>query len=366
MKKKTKKIIAICLGFALMLSMLTGCGSSDGEEKSSDSGEKVELNIMVWDQDYDESVFQAFEEETGIHVNVGYIDNTDTILSKLLQGSESYDLLDMESAYIKSFVDNGLFAEIDHSKIENEKYIKEEYYKGYTGDEEMKYTVPIVGPIYTCVLYNKETCPIEIKSFSDLADPALKDQVCMVNSTISLFGMALQSLGYSADSTNEDEIAEAAELLAKIKGNVKAFVGESAIPNLENGECSVAFCWDYMNLCNLSEENWDKYAVADIPGGAECSCPYLAIPASSEHVEEAEMLINFLLDPEQYAVSINSFGALPILEEDCLKDYLKEGFYDNPAIAVGEGLYDASWKITVNDDQINLLDTYYTKLMSGN
>lgn len=366
MKKKAKKIFAICLSFALMLSMLTGCGSSDGEEKSSDSGEKVELNIMVWDQDYDESVFLAFEEETGIHVNIGYIDNTDTILSKLLQGGESYDLLDMESAYIKSFVDNGLLAEIDHSKIENEKYIKEEYYKGYTGDEEMKYTVPSVGPIYTCVLYNKETCPIEIKNFSDLADPALKDQVCMVNSTISLFGMALQSLGYSADSTNEEEIEEAAELLAKIKGNVKAFVGESAIPNLENGECSVAFCWDYMNLCNLSKENWDKYAVADIPGGAECSCPYLAIPASSEHVKEAEMLINFLLEPEQYAVSINSFGALPILEEDCLEDYLKEGFYDNPAIAVDEGLYDASWKIAVNDDQINLLDTYYTKLMSGN
>lgn len=78
------------------------------------------------------------------------------------------------------------------------------------------------------------------------------------------------------------------------------------------------------------------------------------------------MLINFLLDPEQYAVSINAFGALPILEEDCLQPYLNDGFYDNPAIAVDEKLYDDSWKIAVNDDQISLLDTYYTKLMSGN
>lgn len=363
MRKRIKKICAMGASLVLALSMMTGCGGKNG---GSGSGENIELNIMVWDQDYDESVFKAFEEETGIHVNVGYIDNTDTILAKLLQGGESYDLIDLESAYIETFVDNGLLAEIDHSKIENEKYIKEEYYKGYTGDEEMKYTIPIVGPIYTCVLYNKETCPIEIKTFADLADPALKNQVCMVNSTISLFGMALQSLGYSADSTNEEEIAEAAELLTEIKGNVKAFVGESAIPNLENGECSVAFCWDYMNLCNMSEENWDKYAVADVPGGAECSCPYLAIPSSSKHVEEAQMLINFMLDPEQYAVSINAFGATPILEEDCLKDYLKEGFYDNPAIAVDESLYEASWKIAINDEQIGLLDTYYTKLMSGN
>lgn len=358
MRKGVRKLLAVGLSFMMACGILSGCGTS--------SDKKVELNIMVWDQDYDESVFDTFEERTGIHVNIGYIDNTDTILSKLIQGSESYDLIDMESAYIKAFVDNGLLAEIDHSKIENEKYIKREYYQGFAGDEDMKYTVPISSPIYTCVLYNKQTCPIEIKTFADLADPALKGEVCMVNSTISLFGMALQSLGYSAASTNEKEISEAADLLTNIKKNVKAFVGESAISNLENGECSVAYCWDYMNLCNLSKANWDKYEVAYVPGGAESSAPYLAIPSSSKHVEEAQMLINFLLDPEQYAVSTNAFGAMPILEDDCLKPYLKEDFFDNPAFAANEELNKTAWKIAINDEQISILDEYYTKLMSSN
>lgn len=350
-------LAAVCAA-ALAVTGMTGCGSS------GDSAEATELNIMVWDEDYDESVFEAFEEKTGIHVNISYIDNTDTIITKLMQGSADYDLIDLESAYIKTFVDNGLLAEIDHDAIPNEQYIREEYYKGFTGDEDMKYTVPMVAPIYTCIIYNVETCPIEITEFADLADPALEGQVCMVNSTVSLFGMALEALGYDCGSTNEAEIAEAEELLAEIKVNVKAFVGESAVSALENGECCVAYCWDYMNLCNLSEDNWTQYAVAEVPGGAECSSPYIGIPASSTHKEEAQQLINFLLEPENYAVSTNAFGSEPILTQESLADYVDASFYENPAIQKNAELYEPSWKLAVDDAQITLLDTYYTRLMS--
>ena len=368
MRRFQKKLLIIGMMLIFTLSMLVGCGKNAGageKGKGNDSDKDVELNIMLWDQDYDESVFEVFEEKTGIHVNINYIDNTDTIISKLIQGTADYDLLDLESAYIKSFIDNDLLVELNHSKIENEKYIREEYYKGYISDEEVKYAIPMTAPIYTCIIYNKETCPIEITKFEDLANPALKNQVCLVNSTISLFGMALQALGYKADSKSEDEISEAAELLTKIKSNVKAFVGESAIPNLENGECSVAYCWDYMNLCNLSRDNWDKYEVAEIPGGAESCIQCLAIPSSSKHVKETEELINFLLEPEQYAVSTNAFGTEPVLKKECLAEYVESGFYENPAIQKNAELYEDSWKIAIDDEQINILDSYYTKLMSG-
>lgn len=361
MRRRAKKVLAAGMALAFALTGLTGCGGS-----SEGSAETTELNIMVWDEDYDESIFDKFEDETGIHVNISYIDNTDTIITKLLQGSAEYDLLDLESAYIKTFVDNGLLAEIDHDAIPNEQYIREEYYKGFTGDEDMKYTVPAYAPIYTCIVYNTETCPITIDEFSDLADPALKGQVCMVNSTVSLYGMALESLGYDAGSTDESQIEEAQELLLDIKENVKSFVGESAVSALENGECCVAYCWDYMNLCNMSEDNWDKYAVAEVPGGAECSSPYIGIPSSSTHKEEAQELINFMLDPENYAVSVNAFGSEPVLTQEALADYVDEDFYENPAIKENANLYEDSWKLSIDDEQISLLDTYYTKLMSSN
>lgn len=353
-----RKIIALGMALVMMIGLLTACGS-DSERSSTD-----ELNIMVWDGTWDEEVFQDFEKETGIHVNVSYIDNTDTIISKLLQGSTSYDLIDIESAYIKSFVDNDLLVEIDHSAIENEKYLDKQY-GGFTGDEDQTYTIPCVAPLYTTIVYNKETCPIKIKSFQDLADPKLEGKVCMVNSTISLFGMALESLGYSADSCDENEITEAADLLMKIKKNVKAFVGESAVSELENGECDVAFCWDYMTLCNDSKDNWNKFEIADLDSGSEYSGTYWGIPKSSNNQENAQKLINFMLEPEEYAKSVTAWGDNPVLTKESLEKYLSEDFYDNPAIEAFKNLYDDSWKIAVNDDQINIMDSYYTKLMSN-
>ena len=350
-----KRLLAMMMTLIMVTVLFTGCGS--------DEESKQELNLMVWDGTWDEEVFKAFEEETGIHVNVSYIDNTDTIISKLLQGSTSYDLIDIESAYIKTFVDNGLLAELNYDNLENTKYIDPQY-GGFTGDEDCKYTVPCIAPLYTCIVYNTETCPIEITSFQDLAKPELEGQVCMVNSTITLFGMALESLGYEADSCDEAQIEEACDLLMKIKKNVKAFVGESAVSELESGECSVAFCWDYTTLCNESKENWTKFTIADIDSGCEYSGTYWGIPESSENKEAAEQLINYMLEPEQYAKHTVAWGNIPVLTQDCLAEYLPEDFYENPAIEAYKALNEASWKVAVNDEQINILDTYYTKLMS--
>ena len=351
----TKRILALAMTLIMTVGMLAGCGgTSEGEQ---------ELNLMVWDGTWDEEVFKSFEEETGIHVNVSYIDNTDTIISKLLQGGASYDLIDIESAYIKTFVDNGLLAELDYDNLENTKYLDPQY-GGFTGDEDCQYTVPCIAPLYTCIVYNTETCPIEITSFKDLADPELEGQVCMVNSTITLFGMALEALGYEADSCDESQIAEACSLLMDIKKNVKAFVGECAVAELESVECSVACCWDYTTLCNESKDNWDKFAIADIDSGCEYSGTYWGIPSSSENKEAAEQLINYMLEPEQYAKHTVAWGNIPVLTQESLADYLPEDFYENPAIEAYKELNEASWKVAVNDDQINILDTYYTKLMS--
>ena len=86
MRRFQKKLLISGMMFIFTLGMLTGCGKHAGagdNSKEKDSDKDVELNIMLWDQDYDESVFKAFEKKTGIHVNINYIDNTDTIISKL-------------------------------------------------------------------------------------------------------------------------------------------------------------------------------------------------------------------------------------------------------------------------------------------
>ena len=364
-KNRISGVIALFLCMALCTALLSGCGSSKANsEKGSKKADS--LNIMIWEGTWSEEMFEDFTEETGIKVNISYIDNTDTLLSKMIEGNAEYDLIDLEGAYVESFIDWELLAELDKDKITNLSNIREDYLaNGPIGDSEEKYTVPNMGCSYTSVIYNKETCPIEIKSFKDLAKPELKDKIAMVNSTISLYGEALAACGYQPDSTNEEEIKEANELLKSIKTNVKAFVGESAVSQLENGECPVAFCWDYTVLCADSKDNWEKFGVVPLEEGCERFQQYWAVPASSERQEKAAELINFILRPEENAKIYKEYGGVPNLNEDLLKDYLSKDFFESPLYEKYEELFPISWSVAVADEQISLMDTYYTELMGN-
>lgn len=326
------------------------------------------LNLLVWSGFWSEEVFEDFEKETGIKINVSYIDNTDVLMAKLLEGSADYDIIDLEVGYPDSFIKNGLLAKIDKSNIPNLHNIEDKYFTeagAPIGDPDEDYVVPDMAPLYTTIIYNKETCPIKPTRLSDLADPRLKGQVALVNSTISLYGGALADLGYSPDSADPQEMKEANDLLLKIKPNVKAFVGESAVSQLESGECSVAYCWDYNILCNDSRENWDKFEFVQLPCGVENAPQYWAIPSSSTKKEAAEAFINFECRPEESAKNLKEFGGVPIIKKELIAGYLPDDYYDSPMSEVYEIAFKNGWKIAVRDEQQAVMDVYYTELMSG-
>lgn len=363
MKRKLRKITSAVLAGIMAVSMMTACGGSEGSA-SGDSSDADSLNIIVWEGTWSEDMFKDFTKKTGTKINVNYISNTDELLTKLINGSVTYDVMDLEGAYVQTFIKNKLLAEIDDDKVPNQKNLIDEYTKqGAVGDEDFKYTVLDMAPNYTSIVYNKKTCPIEIKSLKDLADPKLKGRVALVDSTISLYGAALQCLGYKADSTNENEIKEANDLLMKIKENTKAFVGETAVPQLEDGEVDAALCWDYPTLCGDSEENWDKFGYVNLQGGCERFEQYWAISSSSKKKDKAEELINFMLEPEEYAKNLVEYAVPPTEKQELIEKYLPDNYYDSPAISkMSDDLFADSWDVAVNEDQISIMDDYYTQL----
>lgn len=357
--KWMKKLMAIGMTLTMTVGLFTGCG----KQTTSEDGYADEINIMVWEGSYPETIFEDFEEEYGIHVNISYITNTDEILAKLIasDGKSDYDFIDLESAYVKPFVENNLLEEIDFNNIPNSEALYDDVW-GVVGDENNTYTCPTGSHYYTLIVYNKETCPIEIKSFKDLADPALKGQICSVNSTISLFGEALVALGYEPDSTTESEYVEAADLWTEIKKNVSVFTGSSCYQTLENGQCSVALCFDYAQLM-MTKDNWDKYAVADIDTGYEAYSSTWAIPAGAAHKKEAELLMDFMLSDEQYAARVEFYPQ--VMSTDGVKALVSEDIVNNPALNLDPSYTEDSWMVPVSDEQVELMDKYLTKFMSN-
>ena len=365
--RKMRSFIGIALTGCMAIGSLAGCGSTNGGETQSTGSSGNELNVCLWDGMFSEDAIKQFEKEEGCTVNVTYIDNTDTLISKLVEGGSAYDVCDIEAAYVKTFVDNGLIQKMDHSAITNEQYEETSLLKtGPIGDEKLEYVTPDSNAGFTGIIYNKETCPIEIKSFKDLTNQELKGQIAMVNSTISLYGAALEALGYSADSTDEEQIKEANELLTEIKKNVKAFVGESCVSALVNGECSVALSWDYATLTFDDKANWDKFDIAQIDSPYEEFIQYWGITSGSKNVELSQKFINYMISPEAVAMHIDEWGQIPMVQRQYIEEYLPEDFYDNPAIAKYEEMANNSWLVAVEDKQINIMDKYYTLLMGGN
>ncbi len=364
MKNRLKKKCAASLAAIMAIGLMSGCGSQTSASGKAKASSGKSLNVIVWEGTWSEDMFKDFTKETGIDVNISYISNTDELLTKLINGSATYDVMDLEGAYVKTFIKNGLLEKIDDDKVPNQSNIIDEYMKeGPIGDEKLTYTVPDMAPNYTTVVYNKKTCPVKIKSLKDLTNPKLKGRVALVDSTISLYGAALQCLGYKADSTNEKEIKEANDLLMKIKENTKAFVGETAVPQLEDGEVDAALCWDYPTLCGDSEKNWDKFGYVSLDGGVERWAQYWAVSKSSKNKENAEKLINFILKPEEYSKSLNEYAVPPLEKQDKIASYLPKNYYDSPAMTqMTKDLFDNSWEATVSEKQIDIMDDYYTQL----
>ena len=132
----------------------------------------------------------------------------------------------MPSEYmIEMMKEKDLLLPIDYSKIPNIKNI-DPYFLDLPFDPGNKYSIPYfwgtVGIAFNPTLLEGQT----FESWDDLWDPTLKQQVILVDSARETIGMGLNSLGYSLNSTDLDELREATDKLKTLSPNVKAVIGD--------------------------------------------------------------------------------------------------------------------------------------------
>lgn len=295
-----KKVISILLTVILIMSIFTGCAgtnesSSSGGDKSAES---TELNIYMWQQYISDDVISKFEEENNATVNLSYMsDNADAITKLTAGGGQEYDLIMTCDAYMESLIAGDYIEKINFDNIPNASNINESYWIA------KEYCVPYLMN-YIYIVYNKDTSPIEIKSYNDLINPALKGQIASIDGARNLFPIALVALGYDPNSTDENEIAEAYEWLIKYNKNVVAY--GNAEQNLTNGTASVAFTYDgnaSWAMAELGEDN--NIVIADFEEDpVQLGFDLYVIPKGAQHVDLAEKFLNYITDPQVMAENL--------------------------------------------------------------
>lgn len=299
MKKRVCSIMAVAAVAALSAVTMSGCGKS--AEKAGGAGE---VYVYNWGEYIDEDVIAQFKEETGIDVIYDMFETNEEMYPVIEAGGVKYDAVCPSDYMIQKMIENNMLAEINFDNIPNIKEIDSKYMDmSRSFDPDNKYSVPYcwgtVGILYNTSMVAPEDAPTK---WSDLWDEKFKDNILMQDSVRDAFMVALKSLGYSMNTTNEAEIAEARDLLIKQKPLVQAYVIDQVRDKMIGGEAA-------MGVIYSGEMLYIQQEVADL--GLDYSLEYVipeegtnlwldswVIPANAPNKENAEKWINFLCRPD--------------------------------------------------------------------
>ena len=346
-----KKLLALLLAGAMTLSV-AACGGAEKPAEDANAEASTELNVYMWQQYISDDLIANFEKENNCKVNLSYMsDNADAINKLTAGGGEEYDLIMTCDAYMESLIAGDYVEEINLDNVPNSKNINDAYWvsKGYCVPYLMNY-------IY--VVYDSETCPIEITGYNDLLDPALKGQISTIDGARNLFPMALIALGYDPNSTDEGEIAEAYEWLTKFNANVAAY--GNAEQNLTNGTVSVAVTYDGNASWAMAEK--DSFKIAPFTKDAiQLGMDLYVIPKGATHVDLAEKFLEYICTPEVMAANLEEFPySCP---NDAAVAAASEKYQNDPARK-----FDYKENVFFQEDvgeALTIYNDYYQKLKVG-
>ncbi len=234
---------------------------------------------------------------------------------------------------------------IDHSKIPNLTNI-DPYFLDLSFDPKNKYSVPYfwgtVGIVYNPALLDGQT----FESWEALWDPSLKGQILLVDGSREVIGMGLNSLGYSLNSTDENELQEALNKLNKLTPNVKAIIGDEVTQLMVNEEAAVALTWSGQAADMMWENEELDFSIPQ--EGSNLWFDNMVIPKTAANVEGAHAFINFMLGAEVAAQNADYVGystpnvaAIDLMDEEVTSDerfYPSEELRDNLEVYNNLGL----------------------------
>ena len=289
--KKTL-VLALCATMAL-----TACGggaSAGDSQAKGDSKQKLVLSTFGLSEDIStEEVYAPFEQEFNCEIltETGWANDRYTKLSA--DSETSIDVIELSQAMTAKGIAEGLFEDIDLSKIENAKDMITAAKTMADAGQGVAYTINSIG-----IMYNPNVVDFEIKSFDDLWDSRLAGMVSIPEITTT-FGpamvyMASDHAGVDIKSDN-GEAAFAA--LAELKPNlVKTYAKSSDLINMfTSGEVAVAVVGDF-GVPTIQQANPDLVYVT--PDVTYANFNTISITKNCKNKELAYAYLNYRLSAE--------------------------------------------------------------------
>lgn len=296
---RIKRFAAVAIASVMTAVMIAGCsqnGGGDGAGSSkAEKKDAGELNIYTWAEYVPQDVIDGFEESTGVKINYTNFESNEEMLAKLetAKGGD-YDIIIASDYIIKTAADMGLVKTIDKTKVPNYENI-DPVFQSFFYDPDNTLTVPY-GPGIPLIVYNPDAVDLEITGYESLWDPALKDNVALMDSERVVLGMALKNMGESFNTEDLDVIGQAGDKLMELAPNVRVLSANQTQDFLLSGEVNAAFLFTSQVVLAL-QQNPDLKVVYP-KEGLGFGVDAVFIPSEAPHSDNAHAFLNYILDGE--------------------------------------------------------------------
>lgn len=285
-----KKIAAVMMSLVMVVTLLAGCGSKDG------GGEKGTLNVYCFGDYFDPELEARFEEETGYDVVVDLFDTNEEMYPVVKNNTADYDVICASDYMIEKLLSEDLLAEINYDNVPNAANVSESikpFMEGF--DPGMKHSLPHTWGTYG-IMYNKTMVDGEINSWDVLWDEKYEDKIVMPNSMREGFMLAAKRLGYSINTTDENEIKAITDSLIEQKPLAYSFDNDRAREIMIGDSAAMAVITSGEVLYSKEYNENLEFVVPE--EGTEVWTDCWAIPNTAKNKEGAEAWMNFMLDGE--------------------------------------------------------------------
>ena len=313
-----KKLISLVLALAMLASIACVAAAEDKPY----AGQTLTISTFAFNAELlQKNIYDPFMELTGCTIVADGASNAVRV-TKLAEAAEGdYDVVIIGDMFVKQLMAEDKIDTLDASKLTNLNSIYENARapmgEGY-------------GPAYTFnrlgIVYDPDTCPVEITSFADLWNPELKDYIAIpaitnTSGPLFFYGVAA-AFGLEPGKDDAAIFAKLAELKPNVKSTYTS--ANNTITMLNQGEIAVAVLLDYSYTTAKSAN--PAYVWVNPAEGLYGGYNMLNIIKGSKNKELAELFIDFYLSYDvQYAEAMDGVDSPVrtdiVLDEEHAKNF---------------------------------------------
>jgi spermidine/putrescine transport system substrate-binding protein len=266
------------------------------------------LNFTTWPNYFAQENLDNFTAETGVNINVTVFGSNEEMLAKLQAGGTGWDVFVPTNYTITTYKDLDLITPLDLAKLPNFNPANhDERFTGVASIDGQQYAVP---KNWGTTGYVVNTAEVEgemttWKEFWDRTRDDLSGRVMVHDYQLTTIGNALKYFGYSFNSIDPAELAEAEALLIESKPHLFA-INSDYQPSMRSGDAWMSVCWTG-DAAQLKRDIPEMHYVLGTEGG-EIWTDFYAIPKEAPHVDAAYAFIDFMLAPEVNAKEVQAHG----------------------------------------------------------